>query len=127
MSPRAGPGDDRSIAIVGLAGRFPGARDVEDFWRNLCEGVESIRRFSDEELAAAGVPEEHFRDPRYVPARAVLDEPDCFDARFFGYAPREAELMDPQQPLFLGGLGGAERLATTRAPRAPVGVFAAPA
>ncbi|HZM01070.1 MAG TPA: amino acid adenylation domain-containing protein, partial [Planctomycetota bacterium] len=124
--PRAGPGEDRSIAIVGMAGRFPGARDVEAFWRNLCEGVESIRRFSDEELAAAGVPEEHFRDPRYVPARAVLDEPDRFDARFFGYAPREAELMDPQQRLFLECAWEALEAAGYDPARheRPVGVFA---
>ena len=93
--------DDGGIAIVGWAGRFPGAPDVERFWENLCAGVESVRFFTEEELRASGVPEEHLRDPRYVPARAVLDDPDRFDARYFGVTPREAELMDPQARLFL--------------------------
>jgi acyl transferase domain-containing protein/NAD(P)-dependent dehydrogenase (short-subunit alcohol dehydrogenase family)/acyl carrier protein len=78
------------IAIVGLSGRFPGAGDVETFWRNLREGVESISSF-----------EEQPQRPGYVPRAGALDGVELFDARFFGYSPREAELMDPQQRLFL--------------------------
>lgn len=89
------------IAVVGLAGRFPGARSVEEFWENLCRGVESIRHFTDEELKRAGVPAETLTAPNYVRAGAPLDEPEMFDAAFFGFHPREAEVMDPQQRVFL--------------------------
>ncbi|MEW5985068.1 MAG: SDR family NAD(P)-dependent oxidoreductase [Chloroflexota bacterium] len=93
--------DDESIAIVGLSGRFPGARNVEAFWRNLCEGVESIAFFSDEELAAVGIDPAVRQDPTYVKASGVLEDVELFDASFFGYTPREAEGMDPQHRLFL--------------------------
>jgi acyl transferase domain-containing protein len=93
--------DGLEIAVVGMAGRFPGARDVDEFWQNLCEGVESISFFSDDELVAAGVDPALVRDPSYVKARGVLKEIDLFDASFFGFYPREAELMDPQHRLFL--------------------------
>ena len=89
-----------AIAIVGMAGRFPGAGDVETFWGNMRQGVESIRRFSDEELLASGVDRRLLADPQYVKARPVLDDVEHFDAGFFGYTPREAELLDPQQRLF---------------------------
>ncbi|UED82968.1 type I polyketide synthase [Streptomyces profundus] len=92
---------DRHVAVVGMAGRFPGAGDVDAFWRNLCEGVESISFFDEEELAAAGVSPELARDPSYVPARPVLDDVTGFDAAFFGLSPRQAALTDPQQRLFL--------------------------
>ncbi|MFJ1586523.1 beta-ketoacyl synthase N-terminal-like domain-containing protein [Streptomyces sp. NPDC088197] len=92
---------DRRIAIVGMAGRFPGAGDVAGFWRNLCEGVESIRFFTPEELIEAGVDPDMVQDPEYVPARAVLDDISGFDAGFFGMSPRMAALTDPQQRLFL--------------------------
>ena len=75
---------DNAIAIVAMTGRFPGADDVDTFWDNLCAGVESTRFFTDEELRASGVPEEHLAHPAYVRARAVLEHPDLFDARFFG-------------------------------------------
>jgi amino acid adenylation domain-containing protein len=90
-----------AIALIGLAGRFPGAEDAAQFWQNLRAGVESIRFFSDEELAAAGFPAELLRDPRLVKARGMLDGAELFDAAFFGYAPREAQIIDPQQRLFL--------------------------
>jgi amino acid adenylation domain-containing protein len=90
-----------AIAIVGMAGRFPGAGSVEELWRNLTGGVESISFFSDAELRAAGVPAADLTDPRYVRARGVVDGADRFDAAFFGYSPREAEVVDPQQRLFL--------------------------
>ncbi len=95
---RAGGGE---VAIVGLSGRFPGAPDLERFWANLRDGVESISRFSPEELLAAGHDPALVRDSAYVPARAVLEGADLFDALFFGYSPREAEILNPQQRLFL--------------------------
>ncbi|MGN9785609.1 SDR family NAD(P)-dependent oxidoreductase [Nonomuraea sp. ZG12] len=96
------PGDDdRRIAIVGMAGRFPGASDVGQFWRNLRDGVESITFFSEEELLAAGADPEQIKDPAYVPARPVLDDISGFDASFFGMSPRMAAINDPQQRAFL--------------------------
>ncbi len=93
--------DPGAIAIVGMAGRFPGARSVDELWENLRSGVESIRRLEPDELRRAGVPEDDISDPDYVPATAGLDDPKRFDASFFGYLPREAEVMDPQQRHFL--------------------------
>jgi acyl transferase domain-containing protein len=89
------------IAVIGLAGRFPGAGNVEQFWRNLRDGVESITFFSDEELLAAGVNPALLQNPNFVKARGVLEDAELFDAAFFGYNPREAEIMDPQQRVFL--------------------------
>ncbi|HEY0603975.1 MAG TPA: SDR family oxidoreductase [Herpetosiphonaceae bacterium] len=89
------------IAIIGMHGRFPGASDLATFWQNIRDGVESITFFSDEELLAAGVDPALLADPSYVKARPVLDGVDGFDAAFFGYTPREAELMDPQHRVFL--------------------------
>jgi amino acid adenylation domain-containing protein len=89
------------IAVIGMACRFPGAADPGELWRNVRDGVESITRLSDEELAAAGVPAELIDNPAYVKAGGFLADPDLFDADFFGFTPREAELMDPQHRLFL--------------------------
>ncbi|HEY6320596.1 MAG TPA: amino acid adenylation domain-containing protein, partial [Thermoanaerobaculia bacterium] len=89
------------IAIVGMAGRFPGARDVEELWQHLRDGVDCIYRFGDEELLAAGVEPALLRHPRYVKAGGMIDGEELFDAAFFDYAPREAELIDPQHRLFL--------------------------
>ncbi len=97
---RAREADD-AIAVIGLAGRFPGARNVDELWANLREGVEAITFFTDEELTAAGVPEALVRDPGYVRAKGFLEEAEHFDAAFFGFLPRDAELMDPQHRLFL--------------------------
>jgi amino acid adenylation domain-containing protein len=91
---------DEPIAVVGMAGRFPGAADVDSFWQMLCDGRETIKFFTPDELDAS-IPEELRRDSRYVAARGVIDDPDMFDATFFGISPREAELMDPQQRIFL--------------------------
>ncbi|GCE15701.1 type I polyketide synthase [Tengunoibacter tsumagoiensis] len=88
------------IAIVGMAGRFPGAKNLEEFWHNLCEGIESISFFSDEELLEYLSPAMVNR-PGYVRARGILDDVEGFDATFFGYTPREAEVMDPQHRIFL--------------------------
>jgi phthiocerol/phenolphthiocerol synthesis type-I polyketide synthase E len=92
---------DVDIAIIGMAGRFPGADSVDAFWRNLREGVESVKFFTDEELLARGVPRKTLNDPRYIKAGAELPGVDLFDASFFGYTPREAAEMDPQHRLFL--------------------------
>ncbi len=89
------------IAVVAMVGRFPGAASVPELWRALCAGQELITRFSRDELLAAGVPASDLDHPHYVPARGTVAGADLFDAEFFGYSPREAELIDPQQRLFL--------------------------
>ncbi|MCC5666153.1 acyltransferase domain-containing protein [Nostoc sp. CHAB 5784] len=91
----------KGIAIIGTAGRFPGAKNVAQFWQNLCDGVESISLFSDEDLMAQGVDAASLQDPNYVKAGFVLKDIEMFDASFFGYSPREAEIIDPQQRIFL--------------------------
>src|SRR5262245_28485968 len=106
---RRGPGTDMhkdqqadlEIAVVGMAGRFPGADSVEAFWNNLRSGVESIRDLSDDELRAAGVDDATLGDPGLVRRAADLRGIDLFDAALFGFTPREAELMDPQFRAFL--------------------------
>ena len=89
------------IAVVGLACRVPGASDPETFWRNLRAGVESISFFTRDELLASGVPPASLDEPRYVPAKGVLDDVESFDAGFFHLTPLEAERMDPQHRIFL--------------------------
>ncbi|RMG97446.1 MAG: SDR family NAD(P)-dependent oxidoreductase [Chloroflexi bacterium] len=89
------------IAVVGMACRLPGADNVEQFWENLRNGVESIRFYTDEELRAAGVSESLLKNPNYVKAGAPLDEMEMFDAGFFGFGPRDAAIMDPQHRHFL--------------------------
>jgi phthiocerol/phenolphthiocerol synthesis type-I polyketide synthase E len=94
-------GNGSEIAIVGMNGRFPGAPDLETFWKNLLEAKESIQFFSDDELKREGVEQSQYENPNYVKAGTELDNIDKFDASFFGFTPREAEIMDPQQRLFL--------------------------
>ncbi len=94
-------GSLRGIAITGMAGRFPGANNVDELWQNLCAGVESISFFSDEELLEAGVDPELLKLPNYVRARGALGNAEYFDAAFFGHSPHVAALMDPQHRLFL--------------------------
>jgi acyl transferase domain-containing protein len=89
------------IAIIGMAGRFPGARDVQQLWRNLRDGVESITFLKDGELEPSALDGSPRDDPAYVKAAALLDGVEEFDAAFFGLSPREAEVMDPQQRIFL--------------------------
>ncbi len=89
------------IAIIGMAGRFPKAPDLEQFWRNLRDGIDSVSFFSDAELEASGVSPENLRNPNYIKAKAVLEDAGMFDAAFFDIAPREAELTDPQIRVFL--------------------------
>ena len=95
------PGDSTEIAVVGLAGRFPGASNVEELWRNLAAGVESIATFSDAQLAAAGMDPALLDDPRLIRSGGVLENIERFDAAFFAMNPREAEITDPQHRLFL--------------------------
>ena len=93
--------NDFDIAIISMSGRFPGANSVDEFWQNLCSGVESITFFSDEELKESGIDPAVLSDPNYIKASPILHGPEMFDASFFGYSPREAKLVDPQQRLFL--------------------------
>ncbi|HKR03180.1 MAG TPA: amino acid adenylation domain-containing protein, partial [Bacteroidia bacterium] len=88
------------IAIIGMAGRFPGAKNTQELWKNLIEGKETTKFFSKEELDGA-IPSDVKNDSSYVPARGVIDDADKFDAAFFGVNPKIAELMDPQQRIFL--------------------------
>jgi phthiocerol/phenolphthiocerol synthesis type-I polyketide synthase E len=113
------------IAIVGMACRLPGARSIEEFWRVLRDGTECIRSYSDEELLALGVPPATLTSDGFVKAGAILDDIDRFDAAFFGYSPREAELMDPQHRVFLECAWEAlERAAYVPDANRAVGVFA---
>ncbi|MGX1778307.1 alpha/beta fold hydrolase [Nocardia brasiliensis] len=92
---------DDDIAVIGLAARVPGAADLDEFWANLCAGTESTTHFTDDELLSAGVPPAQLDNPRLVRARPILADVADFDTEFFGYAPSEARLIDPQQRLFL--------------------------
>src|SRR5882762_7999533 len=93
--------NELDIAIVGMSCRFPGASNVDEFWHNLAEGIESITRFSDHELLESGVPASYLSDPSYVKAAPILEEPGHFDAGFFGFTPMEARSMDPQHRILL--------------------------
>ncbi|MCX5561680.1 type I polyketide synthase [Streptomyces sp. NBC_00038] len=92
---------DRRVAVVGMALRFPGAETPEQYWQDIRSGVSHVRRFTDAEFAAAGFAEDLYRDPDFTGASALLHDVDGFDARFFGMSGREATLTDPQQRLFL--------------------------
>jgi acyl transferase domain-containing protein/acyl carrier protein len=89
------------VAIIGMAARLPGAKNLGEFWRNLRDGVESISFFTPEELRADGVEAAEIADPNYVPAKAVLEDVELFDAAYFDYNPREAEMLDPQLRVML--------------------------
>lgn len=89
------------IAIIGMAGRFPGAHDVDQLWANVAQGVESIAILTQEDMRAAGIPETISKLPGYVNASPVLDGIDQFDAQFFGFSARDAALTDPQHRIFL--------------------------
>ncbi|MDX2565194.1 beta-ketoacyl synthase N-terminal-like domain-containing protein [Streptomyces sp. TX20-6-3] len=114
-----------AVAIVGMAGRFPAADDVDALWSMLLEGTEAVRRFTPEELREAGVPERHIGDTDYRPYAADLAGVEDFDAAFFGITPAEARLLDPQHRFFLECVWAALEDAGT-APRScqgSVGVF----
>jgi acyl transferase domain-containing protein len=89
------------IAIVGLTGRFPRAKNIEQFWQNLRDGVESISFFSDEELLSSGIDPAMLSQPQYVKAGSVLEDIELFDAAFFDFSAKEAQITDPQHRLFL--------------------------
>lgn len=91
---------DNDVAIIGMAGRFPGASNLAALWELLREGRETIQFFTDDELDAS-IPERLKQDPAYVKARGILEQADQFDAHFFGLTPAVAQLMDPQQRIFL--------------------------
>ncbi len=95
------PEQGTDIAVVGMAGRFPGAPTIGHFWKNLRDGVESVKFFSEEELLEAGESPEMLRNPAYVKACPVLEGIDRFDAGFFGFSPKDAAIMDPQHRFFL--------------------------
>lgn len=88
------------IAVIGMSGKFPGAKNLDEYWDNIKNGKESIKFFSDEELRQAGVSSELINNPSYVKAKGVLEGIDYFDANFFGYTPKDAQIMDPQMRLF---------------------------
>ncbi len=89
------------VAVVGLSGRFPGARNLDELWRKLRDGVESISFFSDRELEEAGVDPALLRRPDFVKAAGALEDVEMFDADFFGFGAREASIMEPQYRFFL--------------------------
>ncbi|MCK5056815.1 MAG: SDR family NAD(P)-dependent oxidoreductase, partial [Candidatus Aminicenantes bacterium] len=88
------------IAVIGMAGRFPGAGDIDEFWDNLTGGVESISFFSDKELEESGVDTGLIKKTNYVKALGVLEDKEYFDPSFFGYSLLEAEVMNPQIRIF---------------------------
>jgi tyrocidine synthetase-3 len=89
------------IAVIGMAGRFPGAKNIEEFWKNLENGIESVTFFSNEELGKEGIDPGALENPLYVKTGgSMLENNDCFDAFFFGYSSTEAEIMDPQMRIF---------------------------
>ena len=92
--------ENKEIAIVGMAGRYPKAKDLDEFWYMLKNAREGITHFSREELLEAGVSEELLDNPRYVKAASLLEGMEYFDAEFFGYTPSDAEIMDPQIRIF---------------------------
>ncbi|MEO5573839.1 MAG: type I polyketide synthase, partial [Gammaproteobacteria bacterium] len=93
--------DSEGIAIIGMTGRFPGAQDIQEFWKNLTAGVESISFFNDDEIKASGIDLASLQDGNYVKARGILKDIELFDAAFFGINPKDAEILDPQQRIFL--------------------------
>jgi phthiocerol/phenolphthiocerol synthesis type-I polyketide synthase E len=94
-------GSGIEVAVIGMAGRFPGADTLDELWEMIAAGREGITTFSDDELRASGTPEALLRDPTFVRRLGVLRDVEGFDAAFFGYSPREAEVLEPAHRLFL--------------------------
>src|ERR1700730_12137326 len=92
---------NHAIAIIGMAGRFPGARNLDEFWQNISNGVEILDTMSEAEMDAAGIPSDVRSNPNFVPKYTTLQDADLFDASFFEMSPREAQILDPQQRIFL--------------------------
>ncbi len=101
MATHNAPISDTDIAIIGMAGRFPGAQNVDELWRLVRAGVTALTPLTDDELLARGVPAEVLRDPSYVKVAGRIADVECFDAAFFGISPRDAAIMDPQHRHFL--------------------------
>ena len=117
--------DDR-IAIIGMGCRFPGAKNREEYWANLCAGTHSVTTLSEEILREAGVPEHVLQDSRYVKQVGLMEGSANFDAAFFGYSPLEAKMIDPQQRVFLevGWTALEDAGYIPQQFKSPVGVFA---
>jgi acyl transferase domain-containing protein/surfactin synthase thioesterase subunit/non-ribosomal peptide synthetase component F/acyl carrier protein len=98
---RARRSETTKLAVVGMAGRFPGAPTIDAFWEDLKNGADSLTTFSEEQLRKKGVAEEILADPKWIPAGQLLDDADKFDAEFWGIGRREAVLMDPQHRVFI--------------------------
>ncbi|MCG7534489.1 type I polyketide synthase [Pseudoalteromonas sp. OOF1S-7] len=94
-------GESNDIAIVGMSGLFPGARNLDEYWRNLKSGVSSISYFGKEELKQAGAPADIIDNPSFVPAYGCLQDREMFAADFFNFTPNEAMFTDPQIRLFI--------------------------
>ena len=98
-------GDDEAsdgIAIVGMAGRFPYAQDLEEFWKNIRNGIDCVQSFSEAEMELSSSDSRVMKgNPNYVRKGAIVEGADCFDAQFFGMQPKEVEFMDPQHRIFL--------------------------
>lgn len=92
---------DSSVAIIAMTGQFPGAGNIDEFWYNLRNGAESISRFSRSDFGHGGPPSAVTTEPNFVMAHGVLRDIELFDHQFFNYSPAEAQLIDPQQRLFL--------------------------
>ncbi|MGB3466941.1 MAG: type I polyketide synthase, partial [Cyclobacteriaceae bacterium] len=88
------------IAVIGMSGRFPQSKNLEELWENLKNGKEMVSFFTDEELLEQGIPQELVSDPNYIKAKGVLADAEYFDAQFFGYTNKEADYMDPQFRVF---------------------------
>jgi len=88
------------IAVIGAAGRFPGAKDLSEFWKNLKNGVESISFFSDEELKQSDIDTQLINDPQYIKAKGILEDIQYFDSSFFNYNSAQADIMDPQLRIY---------------------------
>ena len=127
MSQHESESNGSEIAVIAMAGRFPGANTLERYWANVRDGVESVRFFSDEELLAAGEDPSLLADPAYVRAWPQLAGIEQFDASFFGISPRDASVMDPQHRFFLEVAWEALERAGYSGRSAPLatGVFAA--
>ncbi|HEY2647256.1 MAG TPA: beta-ketoacyl synthase N-terminal-like domain-containing protein, partial [Candidatus Acidoferrales bacterium] len=95
------PNRNQAIALIGMSGRFPNAEDLQAFWWNLEHGLESLVDFSEAEMLEAGVPPALLANPNFVRRGTPFEKADWFDAGFFGFNPREAEILDPQHRLFL--------------------------
>lgn len=114
--------DGSDVAIIGISCRVPGAQNVDEFWRNIRGGVESIERLKDHEVYR--LESDQISDRHFVPMAAMVPETDRFDASFFGYSQAEAALIDPQQRLFLEASWAAIESAGVDPAKLRVGMFA---